>query len=356
VAAPVKGWLHRHGRALAIGCLAVIIVLGSGFGYYFWLLNSKIDDIPRIPIDSIKDRPDQDSGRDLNILLLGSDKGKEGPEFGEGVLAEDARADVWPAGKYRSDTLMVVHISGSRKQVSLVSIPRDTLTTIHDATGTAHDRAKINEAFSAYGPAGAVATVEHLTNLRMDHLAVIDWAGFKELSTAVGGVPVTIPEAFCDEKQHKCWEARDYLLEGDEALQYVRTRDGLLRSDFARIERQQNFLRSLMTELLESGDVFKPLEFTDMLSALTTNLVVDAGWDNGEIRSLALGLRGTKADEVVFVTAPVAETPTLAGYGSVVLLDEEGTTELFDALRDDKVKAWVSDHPEAVLPDPDEIE
>lgn len=352
----MKDWLRRHARTLALLCLAVILVLGSGCGYYFWLLNSKIDAIERIPLDSIKDRPDQDTGRDLNILLLGSDKGKEGPEFGEGAVADDARSDAWPAGKYRSDTLMVVHISGNRKQVSLVSIPRDTLTTIHDETGTAHGMAKINEAFSAYGPAGAIATVEHLTDLRMDHLAIIDWAGFKELSTAVGGVPVTIPEAFCDEKQDKCWEARDYLLEGDEALQYVRTRDGLLRSDFARIERQQNFLRSLMTELLESGDIFKPREFSDMLGALTSNLVVDEGWDNGEIRSLALGLRGTKADEVVFVTAPVAETPTLEGYGSVVLLDEAGTTELFDSLRDDKVRAWVREHPEAVLPDPDEIE
>ena len=113
---------------------------------------------------------------------------------------------------------MVVHISGDRKQVSVVSIPRDTLVTLYDASGVATHKAKINAAFSEYGPAGAIATVEHLTNLRMDHIAIIDWAGFKDLSTAVGGVPVHIPQSFYDPKQKVQWNAGDHVLEGKEAL------------------------------------------------------------------------------------------------------------------------------------------
>jgi LCP family protein required for cell wall assembly len=343
---------HR-GRQVMVAGLGVLLLAVGVAGFYAWTLNSKLDDIPRIPI-SIQNRPDPDSGKDVTILLLGSDKGSEG--FGGSSLSEDAVADEWPAGKYRSDTLMVVHISENRKRVTVVSIPRDTFTMIHDENGEPTHEDKINSAFSRYGPVGAVATVEHLTNLRMDHLAILDWAGFKDLSTAVGGVPVHIPESFYDSKQKVRWEAGDHVLKGDKALQYVRTRYGLLRGDFDRIERQQNFLRSLMKEMIASGDIFKPLEFNDMLGALTRNLTVDEGWDNGEIRSLGLSLRGTKADEVIFLTTPVAGTPTIPTYGSIVELNDEQTTELFTLLRDDRAGRYVKAHPDAVLPDEDEID
>jgi len=348
---------HRRRRQLLIGALALLVIIVAAGGFYAWTLNNKLDNIDRIPIGQIKDRPDPDSGKDLNILLLGSDKGDtEDAEYADTSLAEDARADTWPVGKFRSDTLMVVHISGDRKQVSVVSIPRDTLVTLYDASGVATHKAKINAAFSEYGPAGAIATVEHLTDLRMDHIAIIDWAGFKDLSTAVGGVPVHIPESFYDPKQKVQWNEGDYVLEGKEALQYVRTRHGLLRGDFDRIERQQNFMRSLMNEVLDAGDLTRPLEFNDMLEAVTRNLTVDDGWENGEIRSLALSLRSTKADKVTFLTVPVSGTPTVAEYGSIVELDLTSTRQLFAAMRDDKVKAYVKSHSDLVLPDEDDID
>jgi LCP family protein required for cell wall assembly len=348
---------HRRRRQLLIGVLALLVVLVAAGGFYAWTLNNKLDNIERIPIGKIKDRPDPDSGKDLNILLLGSDKGDtDDPAFTDTSLAEDARGDTWPVGKYRSDTLMVVHISGDRKQVAVASIPRDTLVTLYDDTGAATHKAKINAAFSEYGPAGAIATVEHLTNLRMDHVAIIDWAGFKDLSTAVGGVPVHIPQSFYDPKQKVQWNAGDYVLEGKEALQYVRTRHGLLRGDFDRIERQQNFMRSLMNEVLDAGDLTKPLEFNDMLEALTRNLTVDDGWENSEIRSLALSLRGTHADKVTFLTVPVSGTPTVAVYGSIVELDLASSRQLFTAMRDDKVRSYVKAHEDLVLPDADEID
>lgn len=345
---------HR-GRQVTVAMLGVLLLLVGAAGCYVWNLNSKLEDIPRIPITiENENRPDRDSGKDVTLLLLGSDKGKSG--FGDSSLSEDARAGEWPVGKYRSDTLMVVHISGDRKRITVVSIPRDTFTMIHDGDGEPTHKDKINSAFSRYGPIGAVATVEHLTNLRMDHLAILDWGGFKDLSAAVGGVPVHIKESFYDPQQKVQWEAGDHVLEGERALQYVRTRYGLLRGDFDRIERQQNFLRSLMKEVIASGDLRRPREFNNMLGALTRNLTVDEGWDNGAIRSLALSLRGSRADDVTFLTAPVAATPTVPTYGSIVELNAKQTTELFTLLRDDRVRNYVKAHPEAVLPDEDEID
>ena len=100
---------HRRRRQLLLGALAVLVIIVAAGGFYAWTLNNKLDNIERIPISKIKNRPDPDSGRDLNVLLLGSDKGDtDDPAFADTTLAEDARGATWPVGKFRSDTLQVV--------------------------------------------------------------------------------------------------------------------------------------------------------------------------------------------------------------------------------------------------------
>ena len=351
----VRAFLRRHWRAETLVIVSVLLLVVGTVGWYLWNLNSKLDDIDRFSTDGVANRPDPDEDRDLNILLLGSDKGKPIAGQENTSLATDAQAEEWPVGKYRSDTLMIVHISSDREAAYVVSIPRDSFVDVYDDHGSKQGKNKINAAFSEWGPLGTMATVEHLTGLRMDHVAIIDWAGFKDLSTAVGGVPVTIPVAFYDYKQDKRWEARDYLLKGEEALQYVRTRHGLPGSDFDRIDRQQNFLRALMNKLLESADLFKPRRFTDTVSALTENLTVDEGWDSGEMRSLAMGLRGINKNQVEFLTVPIAGTPTIDVYGSVVALDRPQCRELFGALGSGDLDAYIEKYPDDLLGDADEI-
>lgn len=348
---------HRRHRKIIIGLLtAVLVVLGAGVSYAY-LLNSKLGNIAKVKTSELKNRPDPDEGKALNILLLGSDKGQPVPGVpADTSLAQDARAATWPSGKYRSDTLMIVHISENRKHVYLVSIPRDTLTTLYDSTGSATRREKINAAFSYYGPNGTISTVEHLTDVRMRHLAIIDWAGFKDLSRAVGGVPVYIPRAFYDPSQKVQWEAGRQTLEGTMALKYVRTRYGLQRGDFDRIARQQNFLRAMMKKMLEAGTMRNPVKLTRTLAALTENLTVDAEWNSGDMRALALSLRGTKAKNVTFMTAPVAGTETVPGYGSVVRLDEMKSKELFTAMKRDNMQAYVKKYPDEVLKSDKEIQ
>ena len=102
--------------------------------------------------------------------------------------------------------MMVVHIPADRKSAYVVSVPRDSYVPIYDAEGIKHGKNKINEAFSQYGPFGTLRTVENLGDLRIDHMAVIDFEGFHDLTTAVGGVDVYVPEAFYDSKQKVEWE------------------------------------------------------------------------------------------------------------------------------------------------------
>ncbi len=350
-------WHRRHRRLVVgvVGVLALVLGTGSAYAYY---LNSQLGNVGRVEVDTkLKeaDRPDPDKGRALNILLLGSDKGKKVEGAEDTTLAEDAASASWPAGKYRSDTLMIAHITSDRKKVYLVSIPRDTYTGIFDADGQERSQQKINDAFSEFGPNGAIATVENLTDLRMRHLAIIDWDGFTALSKAVGGVPVYIPRAFYDPKQKVQWEAGEQTLEGKKALAYVRTRYGLLRGDFDRIARQQNFLRSLMKKMLSKGTMSNPIKLTRTLTAVTQNLTVDAGWDPGDMRALALSLRGTTSDDVTFLTAPVATTETIPVVGSIVRLDEAKCKELFTALREDRMDEYLAKYPDDRLADEDQI-
>src|SRR5687767_649281 len=109
---------HRRHRRLVVGVLSfVLLVVGAGASYAY-LLNSKFGNIAKVNTGGIKDRPDPDQGKALNIMLLGSDKGKAVPgASADTTLSEDAKAAKWPSGKYRSDTLMIVHISEDRKHV-----------------------------------------------------------------------------------------------------------------------------------------------------------------------------------------------------------------------------------------------
>lgn len=341
---------RRHRKAISRSLTALILVGLVGMGYAY-NLNKKFQNIDRVKLAlKEKDRPDPDKGKALNIMLLGSDKGKaDRPEWRGKSLADDVKSGNWPNGKYRSDTIMIVHISANRKHVYLVSIPRDSFVTLYDESGAPQGKEKINSAFSYFGPIGAISTVEHLTDLRMKHLAIIDWDGFKALSTAVGGVPVCIPKAVYDEKQKKNWTAGNHLLKGKEALQYVRQRYGLVRGDFDRIDRQQNFLRSLMTKILEAGTLRNPIKLNNTLEALTRNLTVDSAWTPGDMRGLALSLRGTAAADVEFMTVPVAGTSIEPTHGDVVNIDEARSQELFEALRGDSVHRYLKKYPDDKL-------
>ncbi|WP_229051954.1 LCP family protein [Aeromicrobium sp. Leaf350] len=345
---------HRRHRRLLLTLLTIVGLLLTSVGAYAYHLNKQLSNFGRVDISTVQSgEPDPDEGRALNVLLLGSDMAENNE--GGSSIEEDAVLADWPAGKYRSDTLMLVHIPADRSGVQLISIPRDTYTTIYDEDGEATNKQKINAAFSQYGPAGAVATVQALTGITIDHLAIIDWEGFKDITTAVGGVEVTIPETFTDPQQGITWEAGTKVMEGDEALAYVRTRHGLQRGDFDRIARQQNFLRSVMNKLLSRGTLTNPIKLSNTLEALSNNMTLDSNWSPSSLRSLALSLRNVSSETVAFMTAPVATTEDVSGVGNVVILKESQSDELWQAVLSDQVGSYITAYPDEQLPGADEV-
>jgi LCP family protein required for cell wall assembly len=241
---------------------------------------------------------------------------------------------------------MVAHIPADRQSVQLVSIPRDTWVPIPGYPAADH-LAKINAAFAYGGPSLAIRTVQNLTGMHIDHVAIIDWAGFKDLTTALGGVRVYIPETFYDDSQRITWNKGWQTLEGKEALQYVRTRHGLSNGDFGRIERQQNFMRATMQQLLASSHNI--ITMTKVINTVTKFLSIDDTWDNDEIRNLALSLRHIHSPDVQFLTAPLGRYGTSADGQSYVKLAPKQSQRLFSDIDSDNLEDYLARYPDADL-------
>jgi len=322
-------------RVLIVLTIVVGVSLVGAAGVAVWL-NSSMSNIGHVGV-TVKDenRPAPVESDSLNILLLGADAGtaRNGP--GTSII-KDAAKDVWPRGKYRSDATLLVQIDPDREHAYVISIPRDSYLPVHDQTGQKRETTKVNAALSLYGPSGALSTVENFANLRIDHLAMVDWDGFEAITDAVGGVPLTV-------------DGQKRTLRGTEALQYVRQRKSLPQGDFDRVKRQQNFLRALMSTVIKRGTPLNPIRLKKTLNSITENLAVDDGWSDDDIRSLALSMRDTRPKDVTFLTIPTKGTESDPQAGSIVLVDEAACEVLFDAMRNGTMKEWVDAHGDTVL-------
>jgi LCP family protein required for cell wall assembly len=343
-----KSFVRRHKILISLGVL-LVVVLGAAGGYLYWV-NNQLTNIERVDagIEPDTEHEGGEKTKALNILLLGADAGGEGDQS----VAEDMKDGEWTPFAHRSDTLMIAHIPADRDSVQLVSIPRDTWVPI-DGYPYSGGSAKINAAFAYGGPKTAVDTVEELTGVKIDHVAIIDWEGFKDLSKALGGVRVYIPETFYDSGQDITWEQGWHELEGGEALAYVRTRHGLENGDFDRIARQQNFMRATMGEVLASAK--NPIAVTKVVGVITEFLTIDDTWSNQELIDLALSLRGISSKDVAFMTAPFGGYDTSPDGQSIIELDPKKSKRLFRALEDDRIDKYLERYPEEVLDDDREV-
>ena len=332
-------------RVIAGLVVCALLLLGAvlaGTRYLQHRLGEQIVRIPD-PFHGLTDRPvkpDVGTARAAtNILLLGTDRRSDEPTTGTA-----ARAPAWVPGLQRSDTMMLVHVAGDRRSVSVVSIPRDAWVPV-----PGHGHAKVNAAFSWGGPSLTVQTVERLTGVRIDHLAVIDWDGFRRVTDLLGGVTVDVPQTVYDSARGRTWTAGAHHLDGAAALSYVRQRHGLPRGDLDRVERQQYLLHQLLDKVAGQGLWSNPVRRYRMLDAVTANLSVDAAWSFSRMRHLATQLAELPPQAFHFTTAPVAGTG-MVGSQSVVFLDPVSDRDLFDAINEDRAPAWFASHPARRLP------
>lgn len=334
-------------KALSILIGAVVVVLLALLAW-LWYLNSQLGGVTRFPLDA-DNRPERVPGDQLNILVLGVDDLDYQRDVGPDVY-KMLESGEWEKGAFRSDTMMLVHLEAGRRQAQVVSIPRDSYVDIPD-----NGRSKINAAFSWGGPNLAVETVEQNFDVFIDHVVVVDFGGFVDVTDTVGGVDIYFPQETKADTRGRTWSAGSHRLNGVDALFYARQRYDLPRGDFDRIHRQQNFLRALLDRVVARGTVLNPIRITKLAGQLSELVAVDDSMTNAKLRDLALDTRHLRSNAIRFVTIPNAGSATIDG-ASIVKVKLTQAREMIDALEHDQFESWYAQHEIDELPGATEVD
>ncbi|NLV22888.1 MAG: LCP family protein [Syntrophomonadaceae bacterium] len=213
-------------------------------------------------------------GERTNILLLGT----------------DARPG---ETQTRTDTIILASIDPKLNKVALVSIPRDTRVNIK---GSYVD--KINGANAVGGPELVVEKVEELVGENIDYYVEMDFEGFKKIIDTIGGVNINVDQRMYKPSEDINLKPGQQLLNGRQALAFVRFRDYAL-GDIERTEHQQVFLKALGNEMLKAKNLIK-------LRALVkvVNQNIDTNLRMADMLKMASWAPGFNSDSIIAQTLP----------------------------------------------------
>lgn len=318
--------------SLSVGVVVLASVSWLGLGH----ISGKI---ARISVFSgLEDRPEKTS-KALNYLIVGSDT-REGLSKEE--LKELRVGSTATAAGGRSDTMLLVHISKDRDKAFLVSFPRDSLVTIPAHTSSNGEsqiparQNKLNAAFSFGGAPLLIETIEAETNLKIDHYIEVSFAGFAGIVNALGGVEVCTKVDIDDPKSHLVLSAGTHTLNGIEALKYVRTRDFDGRGDIGRMQRQQEFMSSILNKATSTGVLLNPIKIVNFMNAAISTIKMDENLSKEDLLNLAKQMRGLSSGNVRTLTVPLSNpNGRVDGVGSVVIWDETLSADLWTRIRND---------------------
>ncbi|WP_428962872.1 LCP family protein [Micromonospora fluostatini] len=325
-----RGRRPRWGRiALVAGVVVLVLALVGGGGAWLYTRSLNNDLARTDPFSEITGgRPAKKVDGALNILLVGSD-------------SRDPDAPIDQSSKWRADTVIVMHIPSNHQQAYLVSIPRDLYVPIPESANAdcgSGSRAKINAAFAFGGLPLAVRTVECFTDVRIDHVMAIDFAGFKQVTDALGGVELKVERTITSiHKPYRKFEKGTNHMNGAEALDWIRQRKQFPDGDFARMRHQQEFLRALMDKAASSGTLANPPKLNAFLRSVTDAVTVDQNFSLGD---MALQFRNLRGENLTFVTSPHVGSQTINGE-SVVVSDREKALAMYRAISADTMADWM---------------
>lgn len=272
-------WGRRIGLVLA---LVLVLVVAWGVASYVAFsggvaaANKRLDQNAKLVLSK------QDgllTSRPTTILMLGTDNAKVGGRQGD----------------KHSDSIMLVRTDPSRRRLYYLSIPRDIQVPIPGASTQ-----KINAAFQIGGPALAIRTIRQFTGIDVNHVIVVNFADFKDLIDALGGIDVTVPkpirsnrfdcpfatQARCQRWQGWRFQKGKQHMSGQRALIYSRVRENMLdpsETDVTRGSRQQDVMNAVARKFTSPTVLVRmPFSGRSLATPLTTDLtsaqLVQLGW------------------------------------------------------------------------------
>src|SRR5689334_20543806 len=276
----------------------------------------------------------------VNFLLIGSDRR--------------------PGGSFRTDTMVIAILRPNDGQVSLISIPRDLWVSIPDwenqRINTAYQHG-ISVDYPGGGPGLLKDTILYNLGIRIDHTALVEFDGFRQIVDTLGGVDVPVACSYTDwrliDPSYDPENENNWALyttgpgvvhmDGDLALWYARSRQK--SNDFDRGRRQQEVLRALFTQGLQAGTLKRiPELYNDLKNTVETDLnLVDL------LQLAVYAPKMTNADiRSYYIRPPLVSAWTTEGGAAVLLPNEDAlqqmlTEALSPATRTVEKKATVID-------------
>jgi LCP family protein required for cell wall assembly len=258
----------------------------------------------------------------VNFLLIGSDKR--------------------PGSSFRTDTLLVAVLWPRQAQVSLISIPRDLWIYIPTVgmqrINTAYQSGELSD-YPGGGPGLLKDTIAYNLGIRIDHTAMVDFNGFRNIVDTLGGIDVPVACAYTDwrliDPSYDPYNENNWWLytvgpglvhmDGDLALWYARSR--LKSNDFDRGRRQQETLRALFNRVLQTDTLSKiPQLYNDLSSAVVTDLGL------GDLLKMApyLPRLSNATIRSYYIRPPYVSSWVTPGGAAVLLPNEEALRQLLN--------------------------
>ncbi len=282
--------------------MAVTLTMVTGALVAYAKYRSVWGSIKRIAVSDLGKRPPQYNNA-LNILLIGSDSGAQ-----QGIYKSNL-----------ADTIMVAHISPGRRDVVVLSFPRDTVVPIYQCqsgngypgqTARSGQIEQIADTLAYGGPACLWKTLEQTTHIRIDNFIELNFRGFVNIVNALGGVTVCLPYAIHANAYDQLTLSRGvHHLAGRKALLFWRLRHVGLGSDLQRIQRDQLLMVSLVRQVLHGGMLSSPSRLDSIITTTARWMTTDQGLTPGRMLQIAQSFQGISSRSIQFIEVPYAGYP-----------------------------------------------
>jgi LCP family protein required for cell wall assembly len=326
--------------ALCALLMLAVAVVGGGYAYLWYRYNQ----INKVHINA---EVAAASGAPFTILVIGSDSrvGESSQAFGSASVVTGQRSDV----------VQLWRVTPATKQIQILSIPRDTVVSMLPPDTTQYGTYnRINSSFNS-GADQLVKTITANFGIPINHVVQVDFAGFQDAVNALGGIYLNFPYPAKD-----AYSGLDIttpgcqLLNGAQALAVARARhyeyyangywqyDGT--SDFGRIQRQDVFIRSLITS---AKSKVNPLTVNAFIGSIHEGVSIDDGFGINELIGLALDYRSFDPSNLAAQTLPTEAANGFGDLGDVLTVQQPEAQQMLVNTFGSDLQAPTSPPPDA---------
>ncbi len=238
------------------------------------------------------------------------------------LLGVDSRGEE----ESRSDAILVARYEPDDHSMKIVSLMRDSYVKIPDYP---FEYSKLNHAYYLGGKELLKDTIQENFGIKIDHTAVIDFNGFAAMMDilAPNGIEVEVSQQLIDDMKLDVTPGKQKL-NGDQLLSYVRFRHDA-KSDFGRVDRQQEVLVSIKDQVMKQFTTPEGLvKFPEMLKEVMNYVETDLNFE--QAFSIGTSFLLNPITEVETLRVPVADSYENKSYnhaGAVLEMNLEENTE-----------------------------